>query len=108
MPQNLKKLNLSIGILGLGYVGLPLAIEFGKYFRVFGYQIWKNRQQISGKSNVSVHFVVFFEIFIENGLEYLLFSTGSWEFNSDPIHLNDIQPVDFDGEFWQKGDVFYL
>ena len=24
----------------------------------------------------------------------------------DPIHLNDIQPVDFDGEFWKKGDVF--
>ena len=26
-----------IGIFGLGYVGLPLAIEFGKKFNVIGY-----------------------------------------------------------------------
>ena len=26
--------NIRIGILGLGYVGLPLAIEFGKLFDV--------------------------------------------------------------------------
>ena len=43
------------------------------------------------------------QIFIDNGLEYLLFSRG---FIIDPIHLNDIQPVDFDGEYWKKGDVF--
>ena len=46
------------------------------------------------------------QIFIENGLEYLLFSVGNTSFNSDPIHLNDIQPVNFDGKFWKKGDVF--
>ena len=52
------------------------------------------------------------QIFIENGLEYLLFSVGvsqaagSGNFDTDPIHLNDIQPVNFDGEFWKKGDVF--
>ena len=45
------------------------------------------------------------QIFIDNGLEYLLFSAGS-NFEKDPIHLNDIQPVDFDGEYWKKGDVF--
>ena len=28
------------------------------------------------------------------------------QFTTDPIHLNDIQPIDFDGEFWKKGDVF--
>ena len=44
------------------------------------------------------------QIFIDNGLEYLLFGQGDYE--KDPIHLNDIQPVDFDGEFWKKGDVF--
>ena len=43
------------------------------------------------------------QIFIDNGLEYLLFSRG---FIIDPIHLNDIQPVDFDGDFWKSGDVF--
>ncbi len=46
------------------------------------------------------------QIFIDNGLEYLLFSVGDSKFTSDPIHLNDIQPVNFNGEFWEKGDVF--
>jgi len=46
------------------------------------------------------------EIFIDNGLEYLLFSVGDSYFDVDPIHLNDIQPVNFDGKFWKKGDVF--
>ena len=27
-------------------------------------------------------------------------------FDVDPIHLNDIQPVEFDGKYWKKGDVF--
>ena len=47
------------------------------------------------------------QIFIDNGLEYLLFAMGGeGKFNIDPIHLNDIQPVNFDGEFWKKGDLF--
>ena len=33
-----------IGIIGLGYVGLPLAVEFGKYRRVIGFDI--NPQRI--------------------------------------------------------------
>ena len=35
----LSKINsqYSIGIIGLGYVGLPLAIEFGKKYKVFAY-----------------------------------------------------------------------
>jgi UDP-N-acetyl-D-glucosamine/UDP-N-acetyl-D-galactosamine dehydrogenase len=28
-----------IGILGLGYVGLPLAVEFGKHYRTIGFDI---------------------------------------------------------------------
>lgn len=46
------------------------------------------------------------QIFMDNGLEYLLFSVGDRLFVRDPIHLNDIQPVNFDGAFWQKGDIF--
>ena len=46
------------------------------------------------------------QIFIDNGLEYLLFGVGDRGFTKDPIHLNDIQPVNYNGEFWQKGDVF--
>ena len=39
--MNLK--NNKIAIIGLGYVGLPLAIEFGKKYETFGYDIDQNR-----------------------------------------------------------------
>jgi len=35
--------NLKIGIIGLGYVGLPLAVEFGKKYPTFGYDIQLSR-----------------------------------------------------------------
>ena len=35
--------DLKIGIIGLGYVGLPLAVEFGKKFPVTGFDINKGR-----------------------------------------------------------------
>ena len=38
-----KKSNLRISIIGLGYVGLPLAIEFSKKFNVIGYDIDSQR-----------------------------------------------------------------
>lgn len=44
------------------------------------------------------------QILIDNGMEVLLFGK---DFGiNDPIHLNDIQPVEEDGEIWRKGDVF--
>lgn len=39
------ELKETIGIIGLGYVGLPLAIEFAKYFDVVGYDT--NREKIN-------------------------------------------------------------
>ena len=44
----LKK-NIKIGIIGLGYVGLPLAIEFGKKFKVIGYD--QNKSRIKNLKN---------------------------------------------------------
>jgi UDP-N-acetyl-D-galactosamine dehydrogenase len=42
MPKfNLR--NLEIGIVGLGYVGLPLAVEFGKRFATVGFDIKPDR-----------------------------------------------------------------
>ncbi|MCI4412110.1 MAG: Vi polysaccharide biosynthesis UDP-N-acetylglucosamine C-6 dehydrogenase TviB, partial [Thiotrichales bacterium] len=35
--------NVRIGIVGLGYVGLPLAVEFGKKFDVVGFDIHQAR-----------------------------------------------------------------
>ena len=32
-----------IGIIGLGYVGLPLAVEFGKKFPTYGFDVRKKR-----------------------------------------------------------------
>jgi len=35
--------NLRIGVVGLGYVGLPLAVEFGRHFRTVGFDIKPDR-----------------------------------------------------------------
>jgi hypothetical protein len=40
----------------------------------------------------------------DNQLGYFVFCKGSD--SSDPIHLNDIQPVLDDGPYWKKGDLF--
>ena len=32
----------TIAVIGLGYVGLPLAVEFGKKFDTFGFDLAKN------------------------------------------------------------------
>ena len=40
-----RKRTFRIGVVGLGYVGLPLAVEFGKYFPTVGFDI--DRQRIA-------------------------------------------------------------
>ena len=44
------------------------------------------------------------EIFLDNELSHLIFSGKQPTY--DPFHLNDIQPVLIDGEFYKKGDLF--
>ena len=39
----MKPSNVKIGVIGLGYVGLPLAVEFGKKYPVIGFDIKKDR-----------------------------------------------------------------
>ena len=39
-----------IALIGLGYVGLPLAIEFGKKFKVIGFDISKDRINLLKKN----------------------------------------------------------
>ena len=42
MPRfNLR--NLRVGVIGLGYVGLPLAVEFGKRFNTIGFDVKQDR-----------------------------------------------------------------
>ena len=42
--------NKKIAIIGLGYVGLPLAVEFGKKFKVIGYDVSKDRIDLLKKN----------------------------------------------------------
>ncbi|MDC0250304.1 Vi polysaccharide biosynthesis UDP-N-acetylglucosamine C-6 dehydrogenase TviB [Candidatus Pelagibacter sp.] len=42
--------NKKIALIGLGYVGLPLAVEFGKKFEVIGFDISKNRIDLLKKN----------------------------------------------------------
>ena len=49
--MKINKNNIHIGIFGLGYVGLPLAIEFGKKFNVIGFDLDKYRLEHLKKNN---------------------------------------------------------
>jgi len=41
--QAVKKNGIKIGVIGLGYVGLPLAAEFGKLYEVAGFDVSETR-----------------------------------------------------------------
>ena len=43
MLDSLTRKDASIGVVGLGYVGLPIALEFAKHFRVVGFDINEER-----------------------------------------------------------------
>jgi len=43
MFEDLKSKKKSVSVTGLGYVGLPLALEFAKYFKVIGFDINEDR-----------------------------------------------------------------
>ena len=52
-------MNEKIAIIGLGYVGIPLAVEFGKKFNTIGYDLDENRikklnNSIDNVSNISI------------------------------------------------------
>ena len=46
------------------------------------------------------------QIFLDNGMEEHILGPGEPVY--DPIHLNDIQPVLFDGDFFKKGDLLFM
>ena len=49
MYQELLNKEKAIAVIGLGYVGLPLALEFAKKFRVIGYDISAERVELMKK-----------------------------------------------------------
>ena len=48
----LKKKKIKITVLGMGYVGLPLAYEFGKYYDTIGFDI-SNEKILNLKNNIN-------------------------------------------------------
>ena len=47
--NSLNDRKATIAVLGLGYVGLPLALEFAKYFEVIGFDIDAERVEMMKK-----------------------------------------------------------
>ena len=45
IKEKITSKNLKVGIIGLGYVGLPLAVEFGKKYHCIGFDV--NDERIS-------------------------------------------------------------
>ena len=44
------KKDIVVCVVGLGYVGLPLAVELAKYFKVYGFDVNKKRVDILKKT----------------------------------------------------------
>ena len=90
MKKN-QKINFSerkIAVIGLGYVGLPLAVEFGKKFQTIGFDINKNRTEelINGFDHT-------YEVSFESLKEILMSKSFSISNNIDDISFSDFYIV---------------
>ena len=110
--------NSRIGILGLGYVGLPLAIEFGKQFDTVGFDIDLNRIHALRAGQDSTHEIIPAEI---QQAKRLLFTNTNHDLQSCNVYIVTVPtPVDeanrpdFEplisasktiGQYLKKGDV---
>ncbi|MES2098590.1 MAG: nucleotide sugar dehydrogenase [Pseudomonadota bacterium] len=74
----MSELEVSVGVVGLGYVGLPLAVEFGKRFRTVGFDL--SQRKIEAYRN---HLDPTGEVSSASLQEAAL------EFSSDPAALKD-------------------
>ncbi len=74
--QDLLSKKKAISVTGLGYVGLPLALEFAKYFRVIGFDINQSRIDLM-KQNIDP----------SNELVAADFEKSDIEFTANPADL---------------------
>ena len=52
----MKDKNIKISIIGLGYVGLPLAVAFAEKFRVIGYDTDQSRiKELNNGNDITVY-----------------------------------------------------
>lgn len=81
--------SISLAIIGLGYVGLPLAVEFGKRYRTVGFDINKTRINDLTQGNdqtLEVEKSVLLSVLNSNGQSSGLFFTNQ---------INDIKGCNF-------------
>ena len=102
--MNLSKNNndLIIGIIGLGYVGLPLAIEFGKKFKTIGFDIKKERIK-----NLSLSIDTTSEVNEVNfkKAKYLKFSNNSYDLINCNIYIITVPTPIYNNK---KPDLRYI
>jgi nucleotide sugar dehydrogenase len=85
--------NCKIGVIGLGYVGLPLAVEFGKYYRTVGFDIKAARIAELKKGRDSTREVSKEELL---SAEHLVFSTDAKSLRSCNVFIVTV-PTPIDG-----------
>ena len=78
MYKELISKEKKIGVIGLGYVGLPIALEFAKYFSVIGFDI--NEERVNKMRN---------KIDPSNELEASVFENKDIYFTADLSELRD-------------------
>ena len=84
--------NSRIGILGLGYVGLPLAIEFGKLFNTIGFDIDLDRIQALQAGQDNTQEITSTEI---QQARRLKFSNSKYDLQSCNVYIVTVPtPVD--------------
>ena len=84
--------NKKIALIGLGYVGLPLAVEFGKKFEVIGFDISKDRIDLL-KKNEDPNFVINKNEFATSS--YLSFSNSIDDIKDCNIYIVTVPtPID--------------
>ena len=49
LKQKINNKSITVGIIGLGYVGLPLAFSFSKKFKVIGFET--NKEKVEKLNN---------------------------------------------------------
>ena len=82
---------MKIGIIGLGYVGLPLAVEFSKFFRVVGFDINKKRILELKKNIDSTREVDL----TERSLKNLIFSCDEYDIKECNVYIVTVPtPID--------------
>ena len=110
----MKKYNISV--IGLGYVGLPVAIELSKYFNVIGYDVSKKRVNSLNKNEDYNDDVTFnkkkLNIIFTNHKK--LISNSTIYIITVPTPVNSLNQPDFShlktanetvGKYLKKGDI---